>query len=111
MPYILYTLGAHSASICHRQLSTFWGMGALARGARALCAYPAVSKLRFLVSSAARCAALDSFFRSSWQRCWMVNGKNFFSLVISNLQKELCRTLQNFALSRSAKVGCSIFAV
>ena len=40
MPYILYTLGAHSAVFCHAVTSRFGDMSALARGARALCAYP-----------------------------------------------------------------------
>ena len=46
MPYILYTLGAHSAVFCHAVTSRFGDMSALARGARALCAYLFVSELR-----------------------------------------------------------------
>ena len=35
----------------------------------------------------------------------------FFSHILNGLQKELGGTLQNFAVSRLAKITCSIFAV
>ena len=53
MPYILYTLGAHSAKICHAVTSRFGDMSAPARGARALCAYPVVKELRLQTQRAA----------------------------------------------------------
>ena len=35
----------------------------------------------------------------------------FFSHILNDLQKELGGTLQNFAVSRLAKITCRIFAV
>ena len=58
------------------------------------------------VSIVAGVTVIFALENRSFPKVWKI----FISLSISDLQKELCRILQNFALSRNAKLKCSNFA-
>ena len=47
--------------------------------------------------------------RATYDKNFPIFQKTFFSLAISNLQKDICRYLQIFAVSRKGKIYCINF--
>ena len=104
MPIILYTLRAHSASYLTLTLTPVRGYE------RAHAWRPRIMRVSLdsMSYDSRRC---DGDFSHLSRLPTAGVSKIRISLIYKDLQKELCRTLQNFALSRNPQILCGIFAV